>query len=249
MITATVTEAKDVKQNKTNKMKIGLIVAMEKELKQIVKLFHDVRSEESGGRTYYLGSLPEGCEAVVVQSGIGKVNSALGAADMIARYRPQAIISTGVAGGADTSLEVCDVVVGTAYCYHDVYCGKECAPGQIPGLPQKFEASTDLLAKASAINCPVTVRKGLIATGDWFVDTKEKMRSILQTFPDAVAVDMESCSIAQACMYEGVPFLSMRIISDIPLRDDKAKMYYDFWERMAEDSFEVTKALLHSIAG
>ena len=229
-------------------MKLGLIVAMEKELKQIVKLFKNVRSEDCGGRTYYLGSLSEGCEAVVVQSGIGKVNSALGTADMIARYRPEAIISTGVAGGADTSLEVCDVVVGTAYCYHDVYCGEECAPGQIPGLPQKFEASPRLLAKASAISCPVTVRTGLIATGDWFVDSKEKMRSILQTFPNAVAVDMESCSIAQACRAAGVPFLSMRIISDIPLRDDKAKMYYDFWERMAEGSFEVTKALLHSIA-
>ena len=221
---------------------------MEKELKQIVRLFDNVQSEDCEGRTYYRGTLAEGCEAVVVQCGIGKVNSALGAADMIARYRPEAIISTGVAGGADTSLEVCDVVVGTDYCYHDVYCGKECAPGQIPGQPQRLPASADLLAKVSAISCPVTVRKGLIATGDWFVDTKEKMRSILQTFPDTVAVDMESCSIAQACRAAGVPFLSMRIISDIPLRDDKAKMYYDFWERIAEDSFEVTKALLHNIA-
>jgi adenosylhomocysteine nucleosidase len=83
-----------------------------------------------------------------------------------------------------------------------------------------------------------------MVSGDWFVDTKEKMREILSHFPDAKAVDMESCSIAQTCYIYKVPFLSFRIISDIPLKDTDASQYFDFWNRMAEGSFNVTRRFL-----
>ena len=147
-------------------------------------------------------------------------------------------------GGADTSLEVMDVVVSTECCYHDVYCGDECAKGQILGQPARFVSSKEQVEKALSLDCDTRVRGGLIVTGDWFVNTREKMQTILNDFPDAMAVDMESCAIAHTCHKTGVPFVSFRIISDIPLKDHKAQMYYDFWERMAEGSFEVTKAFL-----
>ena len=93
----------------------------------------------------------------------------------------------------------------------------------------------------------VTLRKGLIVSGDWFVNSREKMREIMGHFPEAQAVDMESCSIAQTCHIYGVPFVSMRIISDVPLRDDKAAMYVDFWDRLADNSFGVTRRFLDNI--
>ena len=58
---------------------------------------------------------------------------------------------------------------------------------------------------------------------------------------------MESCSIAQTCYIYRVPFLSFRIISDVPLKDTKASQYFDFWNRLAEGSFKVTKALLDAL--
>ena len=181
------------------------------------------------------------------QCGIGKVNSAIGAVEMIDCYHPDLVISTGVAGGADTSLEVTDVVVSTECCYHDVYCGDECKAGQVLGMPERFACPEELARKATSLNCPTRVRSGLIVSGDWFVNSREKMQSILDQFPEAQAVDMESSSIAQTCHIYNTPFISFRIISDIPLKDHKAQMYYDFWERMAEGSFEVTKAFLESI--
>ena len=68
---------------------------------------------------------------------------------MIAAFHPALVISTGVAGGADTSLEVCEVVVSTACCYHDVYCGDECAMGQVLGMPERFESDAALVEKAT----------------------------------------------------------------------------------------------------
>lgn len=181
--------------------------------------------------------------------GIGKVNAAIGATRLIREQGVEAIISTGVAGGASTDLSIRDVVVATQTCYHDVYCGSEVAYGQVLGSPARFDADPLLLQKALdlRVNDKLNIHFGLTVTGDWFVDSKEKMRSILAHFPNALAVDMESAAIAHACALEGVPFLSFRIISDIPLSDDKAQQYFDFWDTLADSSFAITKALIEAL--
>lgn len=224
-------------------MRIGLIVAMEKELAQLTTLLGNKEEVERNGRRLVTGSVG-GNEIVMMQCGIGKVNSAVGAVEMINGFKPELVISTGVAGGADVSMNVTDVVVSTECRYHDAYCGSECEYGQILGMPAAFASPTELVDKALSIECDNTIHAGLIVTGEWFVDSRDKMRSIMERFPAAKAVDMESCSIAQACHIYNVPFISFRIISDIPLKDEKAKMYFDFWERMANGSFEVTKRFL-----
>ena len=179
--------------------------------------------------------------------GVSKVNAAMGATELISLFEPDAVISTGVAGGASAQLNRMEVVVSSQTCYHDAYCGSEQAYGQIMGMPARFDADSELLAKACAIDCGTKITPGLIVTGDWFVDSREKISSILEHFPEAMAVDMESAAIAQVCYRRGVRFISFRIISDIPLKDDKAQQYYDFWEKIAEDSFGVTKAFMESI--
>lgn len=227
-------------------MRIGIVIAMDKEFAQVRSLLGDVNETVRRGKAYTTGTIGNN-EVIMVQSGIGKVNAAIWATDMIEAFRPDAVISTGVAGGASTSLEVQEVVVATESCYHDAYCGSEVAYGQIMGMPERFASDGGLLAKASAIDCGTKVTPGLIVTGDWFVDSRDKMRSIIARFPEAMAVDMESAAIAQACHTFGVGFISFRIISDIPLKDNKASQYFDFWERMADRSFHVTKAFLESI--
>ncbi len=91
------------------------------------------------------------------------------------------------------------------------------------------------------------MRAGLTVSGEWFVNSREKMQSILNRFPTATAVDMESCSIAQVCHIYDVPFVSFRVISDVPLKDSNASQYFDFWSRIAEGSFEVTKHFIEAI--
>ena len=204
-------------------MRIGIIVAMDKEFAQLQTLATDKAVETHDGRTFIKGRIGAN-EVVMQQCGIGKVNSAIGAVEMISRYSPDLVISTGVAGGADTSLNVTDVVVSTECCYHDVYCGDECQMGQVMGQPARFGCPAELVDKATSLNCETHVRSGLIVSGDWFVNSRDKMQSILNNFPDAEAVDMESCSIAQTCNIYSTPFISFRIISDIPLKDHKAQM-------------------------
>ena len=212
-------------------MKIGIIVAMEKELAQLKSLLSDVSEERHGTKVFFRGKTGDN-EIILQQCGIGKVNSAIGATELINNYAPEIVISSGVAGGADVSLEVTDVVVGTECCYHDAYCGTECAMGQVLGMPASFKAPEWIVEKAKAVSCGPRIHAGLIVSGD---------------FPNAMAVDMESCSIAQTCHIYGVPFISFRIISDIPLKDNKAQQYFDFWDKISNDSFMVTKTFLESL--
>lgn len=242
------TFAAEKKQQEKGMNKIGVIVAMDKEFAQLRTLLASPRTESRHGKSFVIGTL-DGVEIVMQQCGIGKVNSAIGAVEMIDGYRPDLVVSTGCAGGADTSLNVMDVVVASECAYHDVYCGDNAAFGQVLGLPPRFATPQELVDKALAIDMPQgrKIKAGLTVSGDWFVDSREKMRAILGSFPEAEAVDMESCSIAQACHIYGVPFISFRIISDVPLKDSKAEQYFDFWSRMAEGSFEVTRDFLKSM--
>jgi adenosylhomocysteine nucleosidase len=214
-------------------MKIGIIVAMDKELRQLQQLFcqDNVRVEKCG---------------------IGKVNAALGAQRIINEFRPDVIISSGCAGGNGDDINIQDVIVGSEVTYHDVYCGKAIDEttvyGQVQGLPVRYTPDPYLLEKAFNLQTSsINLHQGLIVTGDWFVDTKEKMRSIIDKFPEAKAVDMESCAIAQTCYINQVPFISFRVISDIPLRDTDASQYHDFWNTIADNSFQITKTFVASL--
>jgi adenosylhomocysteine nucleosidase len=209
-------------------MKIGMIVAMDKELKQLRPLFPEAK-------------------VILQKSGIGKVNAAIQTVEMIRQYKPDVIISSGCAGGNGDDVNIQDVVVSSELAYHDVYCGtaidNTTVYGQVQGLPARYQADPYLLEKAMLTGA----KPGLIVTGDWFVDSKDKMREIIGHFPEAKAVDMESCAIAQACYINNVPFLSFRVISDIPLRDTDASQYHNFWDTIAENSFQVTKAFIESL--
>lgn len=227
-------------------MRIGIIIAMDKEFVQLREMLSHARDATVGGKEFTIGEV--GSKEVVIQKcGIGKVNAAVGTVEMLSAFHPDLVLSTGCAGGAGEGMEVGDVVVGTRYTYHDVYCGPNVSYGQFVGLPAVFDADARLLQKALAIDSVATLHAGLMVSGDWFVDSREKMGEILGHFPDAKAVDMESCAIAQVCHLYQVPFLSFRIISDVPLSDHKASQYFDFWSRMADGSFSVTKTFVESL--
>ena len=229
-------------------MKIGIIVAMEKEFVQLQTILDERQVERHNHKDFVTGVIGDK-QVIMQQCGIGKVNAAVGAVEMIDQYHPDLLVSTGVAGGAAADMNSLDVVVGTEYRYHDIYCGSELEYGQLVGMPPCFTSPKELVQKALLCTPQEGSRlySGLMVSGDWFVDSKEKMRSILEHFPKAKAVDMESCSIAQVCHIYKVPFISFRIISDVPLKDEKAAQYFDFWNRMAEGSFNVTREFLEKI--
>lgn len=197
-------------------MKFGIIAAMEEELKALVQVLQAAKETVVLGRTYYTGRIGQ-AEVVLVQSGIGKVMSALSVAVLADHFAVDAIINTGSAGAVADGLAVGDVVLADKLCYHDVdVTAFGYAYGQMAGQSLYFEADKALLERLQAILTKQGIQNhvGLIATGDSFIAGQDKVATIKETFPDVLAVEMEGAAIAQAAQAIGKPFLVIRAMSD-----------------------------------
>ena len=100
-------------------MKIGIIVAMRKELDLLLPLLHDSEDSRMNGFEFYCGKMGVH-DVMVMQCGIGKVNAAMGTLMLVNNFGPDFVINSGVAGGADLSVSVMDIVAGARVAYHDV---------------------------------------------------------------------------------------------------------------------------------
>ena len=76
-------------------------------------------------------------------------------------------------------------------------------------------------------------KTGVIITGDQFITSRAQKRQLRKRFPEALAVEMEGCSVAHACYVNGVPFAIIRCISD--LADNGAEDSYDAFEQKAAE--------------
>ncbi|GGC77223.1 5'-methylthioadenosine/adenosylhomocysteine nucleosidase [Enterococcus wangshanyuanii] len=221
-------------------MKIGIIGAMDQEVKILKEKLSDTRSWERAGALFVSGSLGRH-EVIVVRSGIGKVLSAVTTTLLIHQYGVNMVINTGSAGGIGAGLKVGDVVISDKLAYFDVdVTGFGYAPGQLPGMPLYYECSEylKLEMKKAAEKTGMSVQHGLIVTGDSFVNDKVKVQKILQEFPDALACEMEGASIAQAAAQFKIPFLVIRAISDTA--DHEASQTFDeFIEEAGEKSAQM----------
>lgn len=230
-------------------MTIGIISAMDSEHRQLVERLQDKKTLGEGSFRYVEGMLGAN-RVILTQCGIGKVSAAVGTSELIRRFSPDCVVSTGVAGGIDACLRVTDVVVSERLVYHDVWCGDGNEYGQVQGFPPVYEGCSPLLRHALSLNdagLESRIHSGLICTGDRFITNRAELDAIKQRFPDGLAVDMESAAIAQTCWLYATPFLSFRIVSDTPGVDDHASQYADFWGTMAERSFRTTWAFLSTL--
>ena len=227
-------------------MKIGIITAMSSEQKQMANQLENPTERKEGHFTYTEGTIKNNT-IILMQCGIGKVNAAAGAVEMIRNFAPDCIISTGVAGGIDSCLNVMDVVVSSRIVYHDVWCGEGNAYGQIQGLPLYFTGNETLYQCAISLDTETAIHGGLICSGDKFITDRQELETIKANFPEGLTVDMESASIAQVCHLYEVPFISFRIISDTPGAEKHLEQYKNFWGEMADRSFHVTEAFLKAL--
>lgn len=225
-------------------MKIGIIVAMRKELDLLLHLIKKPVEIEINDVTFHRGSMADH-EIIAMQCGIGKVNAAIGAMTMIENFHPALVINTGVAGGAGGGAGILDVVVGERVAYHDTYCGPGTQWGEAAGCPRYFCPPQSILTLPQLSG--KGIKKGLICSGDIFVSRPEELAHIKDIHPDVMAVDMESAAIAQVCHLKNVPFLCVRVISDTPGEADNISQYESFWDDAPRHTFEVLSSILKAI--
>ncbi|MFH5685255.1 5'-methylthioadenosine/adenosylhomocysteine nucleosidase [Streptococcus agalactiae] len=229
-------------------MKIGIIAAMEEELKLLVENLEDKSQETVLSNVYYSGRYGEH-ELVLVQSGVGKVMSAMSVAILVESFKVDAIINTGSAGAVATGLNVGDVVVADTLVYHDVdLTAFGYDYGQMSMQPLYFHSDKTFVSTFEAVLSKeeMTSKVGLIATGDSFIAGQEKIDVIKGHFPQVLAVEMEGAAIAQASQATGKPFVVVRAMSDTAAHD--ANITFDeFIIEAGKRSAQVLMAFLKAL--
>lgn len=197
-------------------MKIGIIAAMPEELVYLLQHLDDAREEKVLGNSYHTGKVGS-VELVLVESGIGKVMSAMSVAILADHFQVDAVINTGSAGAVANGIAVGDVVIADKLCYHDVdVTAFGYDYGQMARQPLYFESDKKFISliQESLSKLDQTWHLGLIATGDSFVAGEDKIKVIKEHFPQVLAVEMEGAAIAQAAHALNIPFLVIRAMSD-----------------------------------
>ncbi len=233
-------------ENQLSIMRIGIIVAMEKELNLLTPMIADKNEEEIGGIGYIKGEL-SGHQVVVCQCGIGKVNSAIRTLSLIENFQPELIINTGVAGGADKSVHVLDIFIAEGVAYHDVWCGPGTDYGAAAGFDVIMKTDKEVVDVCRKVLGGEKLKYGLICSGDKFICKASEISEIKNFFPDALAVDMESASIGQVCIMKGVPFNIIRVISDTPGSEENISQYENFWSDAPAETFHALQKVLAAL--
>lgn len=230
---------------------LGIIGAMEVEVARLKEAMKEPEVFRKAGMEFYRGRLA-GCEAVVVRSGVGKVNAAVCAQILIDEFSVDRIVNTGIAGSLQEKIDIGDMVISEDTLEHDMDAtGFGYAHGVIPQMDcSVFRADEKLIALAQEccgeVNPEIHTFVGRIVSGDEFVSDKQKKAWLLQTF-DGLCTEMEGAAIAHTAYLNGIPFLIIRAISD--KADDSAHMDYPEFERQAvEHSVNLMLAMAGRLA-
>lgn len=215
--------------------KIGIIGAMEEEVEALRAKLENPQKLRRASMDFYSGTL-HGMEAVVVRSGIGKVNAGICTQILADVFLVDAVINTGIAGSLKAEIDIGDIVISTDTVQHDMDAtGFGYEPGIIPRMEVSyFQADSELVQKAKEA-CEEAVPEihvftGRIVSGDQFVSDKAVKERISSQF-GGMCTEMEGAAISQAAWLNQIPFVIIRAISD--KADDSATIDYPTFEKQA----------------
>ena len=217
-------------------MRLGIISALQEEQHGIVEAMEGVATALHGGRVTTHGKL-WGIDAVCVLSRIGKVAAAVTATLLVEKFGVTHILFTGVAGAGDKSIAVGDVIVADALVQHDMDASPLFPRFEVPltglthfrsdhamslqllnaaqgFLEHDFLTAIDAKQRATFRLQQPRVHRGLVASGDQFMDERNAILQLNRDLPGLVAVEMEGAAVAQVCYELCIPCAVLRTISD-----------------------------------
>lgn len=226
---------------------IGIICALKISVDGLKELMDNPQSNKKAGLEFISGKIFDK-DVVILESGTGKVNAAVGTQIMIDLYKPDVVINTGIAGSLTKSLTIGDIVISTDCVEHDINCTALKQPrGQIT-LPEEkligIPADKDTFEKLAKCceSLGAHVMKGRIATGDLFVVHRGPREFIAYEF-GALCCEMEGAAVGHVCYMNKVPFAILRSISD-DFKYNKPENYEEFSQMAADRAVKAVKKFI-----
>lgn len=229
---------------------IGIIVAMQEELDEIMSIMKNVIKKQIYDITIYYGEIQEK-NVFLVKCGVGKVNAARITQLLIDKLEVNYIINIGAAGALNPDLNIGDIVIANKLVQHDfditAFGHKK---GYISGVGDYIYCDKMLLNKFNDVINKLNSKEykvvtGTIASGDIFC-TEVKMKDKIYSKFNAECVEMEGAAVAQVCYLESVPFIVLRSISDSP-NGNNAIVFDEFVKLASKRCAEILKEFLKTV--
>lgn len=221
---------------------IGIIGAMDEEISVISSEIKNLTVYDINNMKFYKGIIYDK-DIVLVKSGIGMVNASITTTLLFKEFGVDKILFSGVAGSLNRNVNVGDVVIGDSlleYLFDATEFGYEI--GTIPRMDTSIFKSDRLLNKIKNILKNDNIYYGKILSGDKFVSNLSEKEKLGVTF-NALAVDMESASVAHCAHVLGIEFAIIRSISD-SLNSSSVMEYTEFVNLAANNSKNVILKIL-----
>ncbi len=252
--------------NKFKFRHIGLLSAMSEEVGIILDSLEKIKQTTFGDLKICSGTFKKSQNKTlyvsVAFSGWGKVSAARATTRLISiKYQEvpiDLILFTGVAASAKTGLNQWDIVLGECLLQHDMEATPIFEKFVIPPLRRK-----DLLPNKSLLNYFYEnlsvnnlilnhqkfgkVKRGIIASGDKFINDLTTINKLNSEIPDLSAIEMEGAAFAQVAIQEKILWLVIRVISD-DAQEGSDKDFGEFIKNYKKYSHELINIFLNLFA-
>jgi adenosylhomocysteine nucleosidase len=175
--------------------RLGVVFALQIEASGLEDLLGGMVTTRGHGFVVRQGRLKDR-QIVLILSGAGRQRAARATEALIAGHKPHWVISAGFAGGLDPKLRRHDIVVADELL--------DTAGNRLP---------VDLPFDPAALASARGVHLGRLLMADRVVRLPKQKLALLGQH-DALAVDMESLAVAEACRGRRIGFLAVRVIND-----------------------------------
>lgn len=224
-------------------MKIGLIIAIERELIAFLEAGKNITEEIVNNKKVYM-TIINGHEVYALKSGWGIIDAASATQLLITKFGVELMLNFGVTGALDRSLEVEDlfVVKKVLHYEYDVSPIDPVKPSQYEEFAEEFIPLDEEYVNLAKEIYP-SLKEAVVASGGKFIEKKEEK---LEFFNQGCNIcDMEIAAIARTCFLGGVKCLSIKCISDT--FDGNGGDFHANVTRSASKAFEVLLGILQKI--
>jgi len=162
----------------------------------------------------------------VSQSGMGNVNAGAKLALILTKLKIDQVVLIGVAGALHSKLRIGDIVISREVIQHDYYSSLEegnylMKPGELILSCEQAQQYDPVLSSVESSlkltkleHSSINIIEGIVASGNEFVGTAIRKKSIYKQCQSALIVDMEASAIAHIANTFQVPFLIAKTVSD-----------------------------------
>lgn len=222
---------------------ILIIAAMQEELDALKALGSNVED------TLYkdiriVKMMLSGKDVILCQSGVGKINASYTTSILSLHFEPKLIINIGSAGGLQDIQKIGDIVIADLVLSHDFDIGED--THKDPRFIYHTHSDIVDLTEKTVRSLKNNVHRGKIVSGDQFVTFESyAYKRIKEIHPDAICVEMEASAIGAVASRLEIPFVIIRSISDVPIKDGNEVEFEKYLLLASKNSANITQAFVN----